>query len=168
LVAALVVLVGGIAAAFTRDDTTATRTTPGIVSSTRPVPMTLETTTRPTLGTLPPTPFSTTSTTVKPTVPNPESAANGLWAAYTAANRTAAARFASAEVIDLLFSTPFSGEDGAFQGCRPKTQGVFDCQYAQPSAHYTMTAQSDTAGSFTIVALEISSPDTTSTASSST
>jgi hypothetical protein len=104
---------------------------------------------------------------VKPSVPNPESAANGLWAAYTASNPTAATRFANAEVIDLLFSTPFSGEDGAFQGCRQQSPGVFICNYLQSSAQYTMTAQSDPAGSFKIVELEISSPDTTTTSSSS-
>jgi hypothetical protein len=168
LLAALVVLVGGIAAALTRDNTMGARTAPGVASTSRPVPMTLASTTRPTLNTLPPTLSSTTSTTVKPAVPTPEAAANGLWAAYTAANRGAAARFASAEVIDLLFSTPFSGEEGTFQGCRQQSQGVFDCQYSQPSAHYTMTAQSDAEGSFKIVGLEISSADTTTTPSSST
>ncbi|MEY2406934.1 MAG: hypothetical protein QOG39_1850, partial [Acidimicrobiaceae bacterium] len=146
LVAALVVLVGGVAAALTREDTTATRTAPGIVSSTQPSPVTLASTTRSTLGTLPPTPFSTTSMTIKPAVPTPEASANGLWAAYTAANRTAAIRFANAEVIDLLFSTPFDGDDGTFQGCRQQRQGVFDCGYSQPSTQYTMTAQSDAAG----------------------
>jgi hypothetical protein len=90
-----------------------------------------------------------------------------LWAAYTASNRAAAARFASAEVIDLLFSTAFSGEDGTFQGCRQQSAGVFDCRYSQPSAQYTKTARSDTAGSFKIVILEITSEDTTTTTSSS-
>ena len=167
LVAALVVLVAGIAAALTRDDATSTRTSPGIVASTRPSPATSTSTTR-TITTLPPTALSTTSTTVRPAVPTPEAAANGLWAAYTRDSRSAAARFASPPVVDLLFSTPFSGEDGTFQGCRKRpSQKVFDCQYEQPSTNYAMTAEADAAGSFKIVVLTITSPDTTTSSSSS-
>ncbi|MEY2423742.1 MAG: hypothetical protein QOI95_3809 [Acidimicrobiaceae bacterium] len=157
LVAALAILVAGIAAALTRDDTSSTRTAPGIVASTRPVPSTSlpTSTTRSTITTLPPTALSTT-TTVRPSVATPEAAANGLWAAYTSSNRSAAARFASPPVVDTLFSTPFSGEDGSFQGCAKRgSQTIFDCQYEQPSVHYVMTAQADDAASFKIVQIEI-------------
>jgi hypothetical protein len=71
-------------------------------------------------------------------------------------------------VIDLLFSTPFSGETGAFQGCKKRpSQTIFDCQYDQPSTHYEMTAEGDSAGSFKIVVLTITSNDTTTSSSSS-
>jgi hypothetical protein len=93
---------------------------------------------------------------VKPAVPTPEAAANGLWAAYTAGNKSAANRFATSAVIETLFSAPFSGEDGIFQGCPKRgSQPIFDCEYVQPSTHYTMTAQADAAGSFKIVQITI-------------
>ncbi|MEY2432148.1 MAG: hypothetical protein QOC92_1873, partial [Acidimicrobiaceae bacterium] len=97
-----------------------------------------------------------------------EAAANGLWAAYTSGNRSAAARFASPPVVEALFVTPFSGEAGTFQGCTKRpSQNIFDCQYDQPSAHYALTAEADTANSFTIVVITITSVDTTTTSSSS-
>ncbi|MEY2402945.1 MAG: hypothetical protein QOD38_496 [Acidimicrobiaceae bacterium] len=162
LVAALAVLIAGIAAAVTRDDTTSTRTSPGIVSSTRPVlPVSTSTSiapgTRTTFTTIPPSVLSTT-TTIRPAVPTPEAAANGLWAAYTAGNRAAADRFAGQPVADALFGTPFSGDDGTFQGCtRRQSQTIFDCRYEQPSAQYVMTAQADAANSFKIVEITITS-----------
>jgi hypothetical protein len=157
LVAALAVLIAGIAAAATRDESTSARTAPGIVASTRPLPSSTSTTTsapRPTFSTLPPTALSTT-TTVRPAVPTPEAAANGLWAAYTNGDRGAANRFATPAVADALFATPFSGEDGTFQGCAPRQTETFDCEYLQPSTHYTMTAQADAAHSFKIVVISI-------------
>jgi hypothetical protein len=169
LVAALLVLVAGIAAALTRDDPSSTRASPGIVASTQPLPATSASTstTRATFTTLPSTALSTTSITVRPAVPTPEAAANGLWAAYTGGNRSGAARFATPPVVDLLFSTPFSGDEGTFQGCRKRsTQNVFDCEYVQPSTHYTMTAEADAAGSFKIVVLAITSTETTTSSSS--
>jgi hypothetical protein len=168
LVAALVVLVAGIAAALTRDDTTSAQTSPGIVASTRPLPSTSSSTstTRATFTTLPTTALSTTSTTVKPAVPTPEAAANGLWAAYTGGNRAAAGRFASPPVVEALFSTPFSGDDGSFRGCTKRpSENIFDCGRDQASTKYTMTAQADTAGSFKIVVIEITPVDTTTTTS---
>ena len=154
---ALVVLVGGIAAALTRDDSTSARTAPGSGSTTRPsIATTASTsTTAATFNTLPPTTLATTSTTVRPAVPTPEAAANGLWSAYSGENRSAAARFASPEVVDALFSTPFSGEEVTFQGCRKQGQTVFECGYQQTSAQYTMIAEADTAGSFKIVQITI-------------
>jgi hypothetical protein len=159
LVAALAVLIAGIAAALTRDDTTSTRTAPGIVASTRPLPAstasTLPSTTGSTFTTLPPTALSTT-TTVRPAVPTPEAAANGLWAAYTAGDQAAAQRFASPAVIDALFSAPFSGEEGTFHSCAKRgSEPIFDCEYQQPSTRYTMTAQADSAASFKIVQITI-------------
>ncbi|MEY2459543.1 MAG: hypothetical protein QOG30_1373 [Acidimicrobiaceae bacterium] len=171
LVAALVVLVAGIAGALTRDDSTSTSTAPGIVTPTRPVPTTPTTSTstsRSTFTTLPPTALSTTSTTVRPAVPTPEAAANGLWAAYSSGNRSAAARFASPAVVDALFSTPFDGETGSFQGCTKRTSpGLFDCQYDQPSTHYALTAEADAAGSFKIVVITITSTETTTSSTNS-
>ena len=173
LATALVVLVAGIAAALTRDDTSSTRTSPGIVASTQPLPAPSASTsttraTFTTLTTLPTTALSTTTTTVRPAVPTPEAAANGLWAAYSGGNRSAAARFASPPVVDALFSTPFSGEDGTFQSCQKRpSQNIFDCQYEQPSTQYTMTAEADAAGSFKIVVIQIISQDTTTSSSAS-
>jgi hypothetical protein len=160
LIAALAVLIAGIAAALTRDDSTSTRTSrPGIVASTRPLPAssatTLPSTTGSTFTTLPATALSTT-TTVRPAVPTPEAAANGLWAAYTAGDKAAAQRFASPAVMDALFSTPFSGEEGTFHSCtKRQSEPIFDCEYQQPSTRYTMTAQADAASSFKIVQITI-------------
>ncbi|MEY2452045.1 MAG: hypothetical protein QOD92_1619 [Acidimicrobiaceae bacterium] len=158
LVAALAVLIAGIAAAATRDDTTSARTAPGIVASTQPLPASTSTstsTTRSTFTTLPPTALSTT-TTVRPAVPTPEAAANGLWAAYIGDNRSAASRFATKPVADALFATPYSGDEGTFQGCvKRQTETTFDCEYLQPATRYTMTAEADAAHSFTIVVISI-------------
>ncbi|MEY2446985.1 MAG: hypothetical protein QOH79_461, partial [Acidimicrobiaceae bacterium] len=61
-------------------------------------------------------------------------------------------------VADALFGTPFSGDDGTFQGCtRRQSQTIFDCRYEQPSAQYVMTAQADAANSFKIVEITITS-----------
>jgi hypothetical protein len=160
LVAALVILVSGITAALTRDDSTNAATSPGVVSSTRPVsPGSSTSTTSSTFNTLPTTslsPISTTSTTVRPAVPTPEAAANGLWAAYASANRAAAGRFATTEVVEGLFANEYSGEEGTFQGCAKRDGGDgFDCRYEQASATYTMTAQPDAASSFKIVFIEV-------------
>jgi hypothetical protein len=76
-----------------------------------------------------------------------------LWTAYTLGDRVNGARFATETVVDALFSTPYSGEAGMFEGCRPRKPGLFDCEYDQPSTRYAMTAQADGAGSFTIVEL---------------
>jgi hypothetical protein len=157
LVAALAILIAGLAAALTRDDASSTRTAPGIVASTQPLPTTSSSTstTRSTFTTLPPTALST-STTVRPSVPTPEAAANGLWAAYTTGNRNAATRFAGPRVADALFSRPYSGEEGTFHGCSKRSsQTTFDCQYLQTSARYDMTAKADDAASFKIVEITI-------------
>jgi hypothetical protein len=164
LVAALVVLVAGIAAALTREDAPSTGTLPGPVTSTLPLSATSASTstTLATFTTRSSTTSSTTSLTVRPAVPTPEAAANGLWAAYSGGNRSAADRFASPTVVDALFATPFSGEEGMFQGCRKRpSQSIFDCQYRQPSTHYAMTAEADAAESFKIVDLTITPTDAT-------
>jgi len=155
LVAALAVLIAGIASAFARDSSTTTTTGPPLVPSTQPSLVTTSSAPRTTLGTVAATTVPATTTTVRPAVPTPEAAANGLWAAYTSANRSAANKFASKEVADALFSQPYSGEPGAFQGCRKQQQGVYDCGYTQPTTHYTMTAQADANSSYKIVALTI-------------
>src|SRR5205085_11112371 len=98
------------------------RTSPGIVSSTRPVTSSTTSTTRTTPTTLPTTSSTTTSTTVRPAVPSPEAAANGLWAAYSPDTKANASRFATQEAVHALFSSPYSGETGTFQGCTPRTR----------------------------------------------
>jgi len=117
-------------------------------------------TTTSTTTSVPATP-PTTTVGARPAVPTPEAAANGLWAAYTTNNETAAARFASAEVIDALFASPFSGEEGQFESCRQKSTGIFDCGYSQPSRHYTMTAQGDDNHSYQVVVIVIESTGST-------
>jgi hypothetical protein len=149
--AALVVLAAGIVAAVVHDEGRAshagkivpTTLPPGIVASTET-----------TVGT-PARDDTASPTTVRSPVPSPEAATNGLWASYTANNRDAAARFAVAEVIDVLFATPYTGEQGVFQGCHPLDDGTFDCEYRQRSTRYVMTAQADHAGTFKIVRIEI-------------
>jgi hypothetical protein len=168
LVVAVVVLVAGVAAALTKGSTTSDRAGFAIASSTTVTPSSSSTvaSTGTTLTTTTP-PAVSVSTTVRPAVPSPEAAANGLWAAYTANNATAAARFASQDVIDALFATPFSGEQGDFESCRPRGGEVFDCGYSQPSTHYTMTAQADASHSYKIVVIVIESAGTTTDSFSS-
>jgi hypothetical protein len=92
---------------------------------------------------------------VKPAVGSPEAAANGLWAAYAASNRAAAQRFATEDVVRVLFEEPFDGERGTFLGCRP-VGGVFDCRYAQPSTEYDLTVKLGAGGSYEVVELTVS------------
>jgi len=87
-------------------------------------------------------------------VTSPEAAVNGLWAAYTANNQVSAHRFASDDVIRVLFESPYNGEQGTFQGCRPKVDS-FDCEYLQPSTRYAMTVRPDAANGFIVVALTV-------------
>jgi hypothetical protein len=166
------VLIAAIAAALTHDTTATTaRTAPGtgttlpVASTAAPSPSTSRTTLAP-LPTTPAPNLSVTSTSVKPAVASPEAAANGLWAAYRAGNRDAAARFASPEVVKVLFEAPFSGEEGTFQGCSKVRTDTFDCRYDQPSAKYVMSAQPDTSGSFKVVMITISDTPTTTSSSS--
>ncbi|HEV3225724.1 MAG TPA: hypothetical protein VGZ52_02780 [Acidimicrobiales bacterium] len=167
LVAALLVLVAGIAAALTRGDSSSTSARPPIVSSTRPVTSsaapsgsaatTTTKSTLPPLATTPTTAFDPAHPPAKPAIGSPEAAANGLWASYTSNNRAAAQRFATDEVINALFDVPFSGEEGVFQGCQKQPDGTFACRYDQSSTRYEMTAQADASGSFQIVVLSIGS-----------
>ena len=157
LVAALVVLVGGIAALATHDDRPASA--PSSASS---HPASTASSTGTSSATTTARPSSTASTTsvvgtsVRPAVSSPEAAANGLWAAYTAANRTAAQRFATDDVIRVLFQVEYSGEQGTFQSCRPQPDG-FACRYTQPSTQYAMTVRADPSGSFKVVEITVTS-----------
>ena len=156
-VAALLVLIGGIAALVVHDDGHSTGSAPARSSSTGSSSASSATTrtTRPPITTAPTTSFG--ATTVRPAVTSPEAAANGLWAAYTAANRTAAQRFATDDVIQVLFEEPYNGQTGTFQSCRPQSDG-FDCEYRQPSARYSMIVKVEDTGSFKVVELTVSPP----------
>lgn len=173
LALAMVVLVGAILAALTRDDdhkrttTLPTPTTPPTVSTPRST-TTVRASTTSTLKDLPGAGSTTTPlppTTVEPAVPTPEQAATGLFAAYRAGDRDQAATFATEDVIAVLFAQPYAPPDGSFQGCRPDGE-LYHCSYVQGSTSYDMTAQRhpDT-GSFLIVVITVFRPaDTTSTA----
>jgi hypothetical protein len=173
LAAALVVLIAGIAAATTRDDSTTARTEQSIVASTRPLPASATsastatttlttapgTSTHPTFSTLPPSVLSTTSTTVRPDVPKPEAAANGLWSAYSIGDRDAAVRFASEDVVTALFDWGYSDDDRAceqsgrcgFRSCTAEpSQTTFTCVYEELSARYEMRADRADNGSYHI------------------
>jgi len=179
LVAALVVLVAGIAAALTHHDDGSHDTigftptsVPAFTTTTRAAiaPATLPGLTVPAV-----VPPSTTATTVKPAVPDPESAARGLFEAYMNGDRTGAARFATPDVIQPLFATPYDGNAGTFQGCSARGSS-FVCHYTQDAtgATYEMIAEKQTtSGSFKVVEITITRPvpttstTTTTTASSS-
>ena len=157
LVAALAVLLLGVAAAVAHDDTH-TRSTHPPASSTNASSAGVSSgssTTRTSPRSTSPTTTAVT-TSVRPAVPSPEAAANGLWAAYTSANRTAAERFATDDVVRVLFEVAYNGEKGTFQSCRPQPDG-FACLYTQPSTKYAMTVKVDEAGSFEVVELTVSS-----------
>ena len=158
LVVALVVLFGGIAALATHDDRPASAPSsssshPASTSSSAGTSSSA-TTARPSSSTASTT--SIVATSVRPAVGSPEAAANGLWAAYTAANRAAAQRFATDDVIRVLFQVEYSGEQGTFQSCRPEPDG-FACRYTQPSAQYAMTVRADPSGSFKVVEITVTS-----------
>ena len=157
LVAALVVLLAGVAAVAVHDD----KRSP---SPSTPAPSTVPpTTSSPTASesasttasvaptTAPPT---SAATTVRPPVTSPEAAVNGLWAAYAANNQVAAKRFASDDVIRVLFESPYNGEQGVFQGCR-RNADVFDCDYFQSSTRYAMTVKADAANGFIVIELAV-------------
>ena len=157
LVAAVVVLLAGVAALAVHDDKRSpTRSTP---PSTHPA--TTGTTAAGSPGSsttsraVSTTTATTAATTVRPPVTSPEAAANGLWAAYAANNQVAAQRFATPDVIRVLFEAQYDGEQGMFQGCRP-SDDAFDCEYLQPSARYSMTVKPDAASGFLVVALTVS------------
>jgi hypothetical protein len=179
--AALLVLVLGIAAAVTHDDTSGGRAPNGRESTDRSV-----TTVPPTTGrgstststsrprtTLPPS--STTSTSpstsstvrglpgtttassapVRATVASPEAAANGLIAAYRNDDRNLAGRFATPEVVDVLFQQPYvQADDPGFQGCRPDGTD-FVCTYLQPTVRYDMSARGNSSGEFRIIGIDV-------------
>jgi len=158
LVAATVVLLAGIVAVVVHDDARSqSRSTPP--TSTLPLRTSTSTTSTgstgsPTTSVTSTAPTTGVATTVRPPVTSPEAAVNGLWAAYTANNQVAAQRFASADVIRVLFESPYDGEQGTFQGCRPNVD-TFDCEYLQPSARYTMTVKTDPANGFVVVELTV-------------
>jgi hypothetical protein len=174
MAAALLVLVLGIAAAVTHDDddssskadssditSTAPTTSPASSSTTTPSTSSTTTTSEPTTE---PSSTSTsvrgipgTTMTVRASVASPEAAANGLIAAYRNGDRAQAQRFATDDVVDVLFQEPYSeADDPGFQGCDP--QGTdFLCSYLQPDFRYEMTARGDDAGEFRIVDIEVSS-----------
>lgn len=160
LVVAVVVLLAGVIAAAVHDDThspphtTATTTRPArsstaSTSTSTTVSSSSSSSTSGTSATV-----TSVATTVRPPVTSPEAAVNGLWAAYSANNQVAAQRFASDDVIRVLFESPYNGEQGSFQGCRPNGD-VFDCNYLQPSARYAMTVKRDTANGFVVVELTV-------------
>ena len=156
LVAAIVVLIGGIAAALVKDDPSSDKSTTGSTTTTRAA--TTSTTARTT----------TTGVTAPPAVATPEAAANGLFAAYRAGDQQQAARFATAEVVEVLFRVAFSGDEGTFQGCVPDGQ-LFVCRLAQIGAAYTMTVQrAPGSGSFIVVGLDVQSTGQTTTTPPST
>jgi hypothetical protein len=176
MAAALLVLVLGITAAVTHDDTSGgsasvnrpvtfpTATTSGAPASTSTsMSRSTTTTTRPassttsTSTTLRGIPGTTTASSapVRATVASPEAAANGLIAAYRNDDRTLAERFASAEVVDVLFEQPYvQADDPGFQGCRPDSTD-FVCTYLQPTVRYDMTARGSSTGEFRIIAIDI-------------
>jgi hypothetical protein len=175
LVAAIVVLIGGIAAALVKDEpssdksrtgsTTTTRaaTTSTAASTTSPSSIPIGTSSTSTTGRT-----TTTGVTAPPAVATPEAAANGLFAAYRAGDQQQAARFATAEVVEVLFRVAFSGDEGTFQGCAPDGQ-LFVCRVAQVGAAYTMTVQrTPGSGSFIVVGLDVQSTGQTTTTPPST
>lgn len=175
LVAAILVLIGGVAAALVKDDSSNNRTTTGTTSTTTTTrastsstrastaPLSSTTLSTTTTSTTAPT---TTAVTAPPAVATPEAAANGLFAAYRAGDQQQAARFATPEVVQVLFQVPFSGDEGTFQGCTPDGE-MFVCRFAQIGAIYTMTVQrAPGSGSFIVAALDVQSTGQTTTTTS--
>ncbi|MEO7555352.1 MAG: hypothetical protein ABIV94_01945 [Acidimicrobiales bacterium] len=180
LLLAVIVLVAGAVAALTHDDgkkktsTLPTPTTvPQVVSTTTSVKATTTTSTSPTSTTEKAVDTTTTTsepaptTTAQPAVPTPEQATNGLFAAYRSSDRDQAARFASPDVIDVLFAAPYSPPDGSFQGCVADGD-VYRCQYSQGASNYDMVAARNASeGSYAIVIITATRPMPTSTAAPS-
>ena len=174
LVAAIVVLIGGIVAALVKDEASSDQTTTGSTATTSAASTTTGAPTAPLssipIGTSTSTTARTTTTgvTAPPAVATPEAAANGLFAAYRAGDQQQAARFATAEVVEVLFRVAFSGDEGTFQGCVPDGQ-LFVCRFAQVGANYTMTVQrAPGSGSFIVVGLDVQSTGQTTTTPPST
>ena len=57
-------------------------------------------------------------------------------------------------MIRVLFESPYDGEQGSFQGCRPN-KDVFDCDELQPSTRYAMTVRADAANGYRVVELTV-------------
>jgi hypothetical protein len=181
LLSSIVVGAAGVIAAITYDDSSSSKGSAGInTTKTQPVippstaaPSSGSTAPGASLGTLPPVLGTTTApgataTTTNGAVPTPEAAANGLWAAYTADDATAATRFATPAVVDTLFFRADDGEVGEFRGCEDQGNGVFHCRFQQVSETYDLTAQRDHSGSFKITVIVITDTgETTSTATTS-
>ena len=156
LVVAVVVLLLGLAAAAVHDDGRSPTPSPSTSSTVAPTTSSMASSgsAGPTSTALSSTTATTVATTVKPPVTSPEAAVNGLWAAYAANNQVAARRFASDDVVRVLFESSYNGEQGTFQGCRPNAD-VFDCDYLQPSTRYAMTVKRDPANGFIVVELTV-------------
>ncbi|MGI8662462.1 MAG: hypothetical protein ACR2LQ_04515 [Acidimicrobiales bacterium] len=179
LILAMVVLVAGIVAALTYDDgkKSATvlptpTTAPSVVTTTTARSSTTSSSTSTTsvgTSTTVKTPGGSTTTlvapptTAEPAVPSPEQAATGLFAAYRSGDRGQAERFATDDVISVLFEAPYSPPDGSFQGCQADGE-LFQCRYAQGQSTYDMTAQRNpSTGSFLIVVISVTRPSTPTT-----
>jgi len=180
LLLAVIVLLAGVVAALTHGDgkkKTSTLPTPTTVPQVASTTTTVKATSTTTLA-------STTSTTVKdagtttttsepaptttaqPAVPTPEQATNGLFAAYRSGDREQAARFASQDVIGVLFAVPYNPPDGSFQGCVADGD-LYRCQYSQGASSYDMVAaRSETDGSYAIVVITATRPEPTTAAPS--
>jgi len=183
---AVVVLVAGIAAALTHDDSPVERTSTGLTTSTtttkssssssgsststtKPVSSTTGSST--TLGTLPGSgtttttrPGATTTTTAPFTNADAEKTANGLFSAYRTRDQQTASRYATPDVVNGLFAQPFF--EAKFGGCSQDGE-LFSCRFADATsgATYDFTVQSDPqSGNPLVVIFHYSGPaDTTTT-----
>jgi hypothetical protein len=161
LLSSIVVGAAGVIAAITYDDSSSSKGSAGI-NTTKTQPVIPPSTAAPSSGSTAP---GASLNTTNGAVPTPEAAANGLWAAYTADDATAATRFATPAVVDTLFSQSYNGETGEFRGCAAQSNGSFVCHFQQVSDTYDLTAQRDQNGNFKITVIVITDTgETTSTA----
>ena len=82
----------------------------------------------------------------------PEQAADGLFNAWTANDRRAASRFATARAIEDLFAARSRGEGMESHGCQP-VGGQFECSWRYEGGGLIMTVQDAPEGGFIVEAV---------------
>ena len=113
------------------DDAGVTTTARGAASTTTAAPATT-TATEPTTTSAPATTTTEAATTTTGTSNgpgNPEDAARGLYASWTAGSRDAAEAFATDDVVDQLFASPGQDANWTFQGCEGVAGGAY-CSFS--------------------------------------
>ena len=143
---------GGEATTVSTSPTTAATVTTVTGITVAPTTSVAPTTAAPTTEPATTTPATTSSTVPTIAATTPEAAARGLYAAWKAGDRTAAAAFGATAAIDSLFARPYTGPDLQFIGCEPDGD-VFACAYYYEGGAETFRTKGSTEAGYQVIAI---------------